>query len=218
MAAPVALFGGRDMVVVAEYFKLFVALVAIVDIPGNIPVYLQQTEKFAKAEMRIAAISAGIATGTVLLFFALLGELLLATFGITLAAFKILGGIVIIAIALELLGIIKTAATTDAIDVGQNPVAVGIFPLAVPLFAGPGAIAAVIAYGHEHFHAQHDLIMTLVIMTVATAVAAGLLAANAISRYLSDTAHKVMNRLLGIVVGSLGVEFILEGIAAFFPG
>jgi len=218
MAAPVALFGGRDMVVLAEYFKLLIALVAIVDIPGNIPVYLQLIEKFAKAERRISAISAGIATGTILLFFALLGELLLATFGITLAAFKILGGIVIIVIALELLGLIKTAATKEAIDGGQNPVAVGIFPLAVPLFAGPGAIAAVIVYGHEDFHARHDLLMTLVIMTVAATVAAGLLAANAISRYFSDTTHKVMNRLLGIVVGSLGVEFVLEGIAAFLTG
>jgi multiple antibiotic resistance protein len=103
-------------------------------------------------------------------------------------------------------------------DDNSTPVAVGIFPLAVPLFAGPGAIATVMVYAHEDFHSDHDLIVGGVIVTAAVAIIAGLVAASFVGRFVGSLTQKVLNRLLGMIIGSLGIEFMIEGIAAFFPG
>lgn len=203
----------------SEYLKLLVALMAIVDIPGNVPMFLQQTARFSIGGRLIAALTAGLVSGLILLVFAFYGDVVLASFGITIAAFKILGGIVILLIALEMLGLIgrgggEQGGTLDA----HNPVAVGIFPLAVPLFAGPGAISAVMVYAHDDFHSDHDLIVAALVVSTAAAIVVGLSLASFVGRFMGPTTQQVLNRLLGMIVGALGVEFILEGIASFYPG
>jgi len=202
----------------AEYVKLIVALLAILDLPGNVPMFLQQTLRFSAGGRLVTALTAGIATGIILLAFAVFGEALLASFGITLAAFKVLGGIVILIIALEMLGLREATLEADADGDEANPIAVGIFPLAVPLLAGPGAIAAVMVYAHEKFHSDHDLIVATVIATASAAIVLVFFAAMFAGRFIGPVSPRVMNRLLGMIVGALGVEFMLEGVAAFFPG
>jgi len=203
----------------AEYLKLFIALIAIIDIPGNIPVFLQQTQRLDFAARVIAAATAGIATGIILFAFAMYGDVILDAFGITISAFRILGGLVVLLIALDMLGLVRTSAVAaDPDDPEANhPVAIGIFPMAVPLFAGPGAITAVMIYAHQEFHSDHDLIVTVLIVSAATAVAVGLSFASVLARWIGPTTQVVLNRLLGMIVGALGVEFILEGIQDFFP-
>lgn len=97
------------------------------------------------------------------------------------------------------------------------PVAVGIFPMAVPLFAGPGAISIVMVYGHKATQSDHDLIVGAVIATASLAVIVGLTLAAAVSRFLGPITQSVINRLFGLIIGTMGVEFILEGAAATFP-
>lgn len=206
------------MIESAEYLKLLIALVAIIDIPGNIPIFVQQTSKLTPLERAVAAITASTATCIILLTFAFFGEAVLSSFGITIAAFKILGGIVVLLIALELLGLKGEPATQSDNDPSTSgPIAIGIFPLAVPMFAGPGSITAVMVYAHEDFHSNHDLIVMSVVASAAVILAVGLLLAGLLSRFIGPTAQVVMNRLLGMLVGALGVEFILEGLAEFFP-
>ncbi|MEM9045194.1 MAG: MarC family protein [Pseudomonadota bacterium] len=205
------------MIDTAEYIKLLIALLAIVDVPGNVPMFLQQTQKMSTAGKLLAALTAGVATAAILLLFAFFGHAVLDAFGITLPAFKILGGVVIFLIALEMLGL-RPGGHSDAHGGHQtNPVVVGIFPMAVPLFAGPGTISAVMVYSHEEFHSDHDLIIMLLIVTVSAAIVIGMAGASAVSRLISPLTQDIMNRLLGMIVGALGIEFILEGIGAFFP-
>jgi multiple antibiotic resistance protein len=209
------------MIEVTEYAKLLIALLAIVDIPGNVPLFLQQTARFSTTDRLTVSLTTGVTAGAILLAFAFFGEAVLATFGITIAAFRILGGIVILLIALDMLGFVGSEDPSSQPfggDDNSTPVAVGIFPLAVPLFAGPGAIATVMVYAHEDFHSDHDLIVGAVIVTAAVAIIIGLVAASFVGRFVGSLAQKVLNRLLGMIVGSLGIEFIIEGIADFFPG
>lgn len=198
-----------------EYVKLLVALVAIVDIPGSVPLFLQQTGAMSAAKRRIAALTAGLATAAVLFVFAFFGEIVLEAFGITLPAFKLVGGIVILIIALEMLGL-WSGGESVADGGGDHPVAVGIFPMAVPLFAGPGSISAVMVYAHEDLNSSHDLILALLIGAVALAITVGLMAAGLLASVIGPLTQVVMNRLLGMIVGALGVEFILEGAGEFF--
>lgn len=201
----------------AEYLKLMVALVAIIDVPGTVPVFLQQTHAMTVVEKRVTAISAGVATAAVLLVFAFVGDLVLEAFGITIESFKILGGLVILIIALDMLGFLGGAAGSFADGESNHPVALGVFPMAVPLFAGPGAISTVMVYAHRDFHSNHDLIVALLIVTVSVLIIVGLMTAVALTRLIGPVAQRVINRLLGMIVGALGIEFIVEGVLASIP-
>lgn len=200
----------------AELLKLSVALLAIVDIPGNIPMFIQQTSKMPPRDKRLTALVAGIATATVLIAFAFFGEAILIQFGIMIDAFRILGGLVVLLIGLDLLGLLGSNAIDYGDSENPNPVITGVFPMAVPLFAGPGAITVVMVYAHDADHPAHQFQMAGVILIVCALIVLGLLLAGAVSRLIGDVAQTILNRLLGMIVGALGVEFILEGIVGFF--
>ncbi|MEM1385156.1 MAG: MarC family protein [Pseudomonadota bacterium] len=200
-----------------ELIKLTVALVAIVDIPGNIPMFLERTGAMTARERQTTAVVAGLATGLLLILFANAGEAILSTFGISIEAFRVLGGIVVLLIALSMLGLLGDDSDPQGGAAEGGPVVVGIFPLAVPLFAGPGAITAVMVYAHApDKHSGHDMHVSLVIVSVSLLIVAGLVAASLLSRLITPVAQTVMNRLFGMIVGALGIEFMLEGIAGFF--
>ena len=202
---------------VSELVKLSIALIAIIDVPGNIPMFLQRTASMSPGERRLTAVVSAIATVAILLSFAHAGEPILETFGITIDAFRILGGLVVLLIALDMLGLLGASAIAYGDEEEANPVVTGVFPLAVPLFAGPGAISAVMIYAHEmDQYASHDVYVSLIIVVVGAFLCLGLLLASVLGRLIGPVAQNVMNRLLGIIVGSLGVEFILEGLAGFF--
>ncbi len=205
----------------AEYTKLLIALIAIIDIPGNVPVFLSQTSRLSQSGRQIAAFTAAVATALILLLFAVAGQAVLSTFGISIASFKVLGGLVVLIIALDMLGLLREEEELHSQPASTHgPVAIGIFPLAVPLFAGPGAITAVMVYAHEDFHPGDDLhavIVVLVVLTSAAVLLAGLLLAARLSSLIGPLTRVVLNRLLGMIVGALGIEFVLEGLAEYFP-
>ena len=204
-----------------EYFKLLIALLAIVDVPGNIPVFLQQTSQMKLADRILTAAVAGVATCLILIAFGIFGQSILKTFGISIASFKIMGGLVVLLIALDMLGVLRISANGDQNTlVAANPIAVGIFPLAVPLFAGPGAITAVMVYAHADFHIGHDLhdaVIIGVIGSVALMITIGLCVATIAGQFIGPVTQSVLNRLLGMIVGALGIEFILAGLSGYYP-
>ena len=205
----------------AEYLHLFAVLIAMVNVPGNLPMFLERTQDSSPSERRTVAVTAALATGTVLLVFAFAGEGILGSLGISLAAFKVLGGVVILLIALDMLGFLGERSA-DQGRTADNPVEVGIVPMAIPVFAGPGAISTVMVYTHKEADPSltpfsNDLMVAAVIVLVAAIILAGLIAASALSRFLTPLVQHVLSRVLGMVVGALAVEFILEGLAAFFP-
>lgn len=197
-----------------EFIKLTIALIAVIDIPGTVPIFLQQTGPMSPGARRLTALVAGVATAAVLLVFANFGELILSTLGITIDAFRILGGIVMLLIALEMLGLIGDPHGSYRVAEHPNAIATGIFPMAVPLSAGPGAITAVMIYAHQaDVSDSHDAHVSLIILVVSACVAAGLFMVSLVGHLIGQTAQTVLNRLLGMIVGALGVEFILEGVA-----
>ncbi|MCP4982900.1 MAG: MarC family protein, partial [Gammaproteobacteria bacterium] len=115
-----------------------------------------------------------------------------------------------------LLGLTPQIGGVGTAQTKVNPIAIGIFPMAVPLYAGPGTISTVMVYAHEETHSSHDLIVTLLIATVGVVIIVGLLAATMVSRLLGPLTQQVIDRLLGMIVGALGIEFILEGVETYF--
>ena len=202
----------------AEYVKLRVALVAIIDIPGNIPIFLQQTGKLDERQRMITALTATVATCGILMIFGIFGQQVLAGFGISIASFKVLGGLVVLLIALEQLGLRpEPPIDPEAASADTGPIVLGIFPLAVPMMAGPGAITAVMVSSHDDYHAHHDIIVIAVILTACVLLLVSLLATCFLGRIIGPISQIILNRLMGIIVGALGIEYMLDGLAEYFP-
>ncbi|MEM8959753.1 MAG: MarC family protein [Pseudomonadota bacterium] len=197
-----------------ELIKLTIALIAVIDVPSTVPIFLQQTRRMSPAARQLTALVAGVATAAVLLIFANFGEVILSSLGITIDAFRILGGIVMLLIALEMLGLIGDPERSYRASKDPNAISIGVFPIAVPLSAGPGPISTVMIYAHQaDVSDSHDAHVSLIILIVSAAVAVCLFLVSLFGHLIGQTTQTVLNRLLGMIVGALGIQFILEGVA-----
>jgi multiple antibiotic resistance protein len=199
-----------------EYTKLLIGLLAIASPLSAIPIFLGLTSDRTPAErQRIALVAASVAAAT-LLVFTFLGKALLSLFGITIEAFQIAGGILLLLMALGMMGALPGATTSDESD-SSGRASIGIVPLAIPLLAGPGAISTILIYAHRHESLAHDLLVSGVIISVMTIVFLTLRLSTVIGPKLGKTGISVLNRIMGLIVAAIAVEFIVDGLAARFP-
>lgn len=196
----------------------FVTLLIIIDPLTVAPIFLGLT-RFANAEhkrsmaLRGTAIAAGI-----LLVFALVGDWLLRTLGIGLPAFRIAGGILLFLIAVDM--VLARQSGLRAITPPESEEAghkddISVFPLAIPLIAGPGAMTSImLLMGRTAGDLQRQAIVLGLTLLVLAITLVCLLGAGRLTRVLGVTGTNVINRVLGIVLAALAVQFILDGIRA----
>ena len=169
----------------------------------------------ARARLHTALRSTLVAT-IVLLLFALLGEVILRSLGISLAALRIGGGILLLLIGIEMAFAISSGATSTTEEETQEAATrqdIAVFPLATPLIAGPGAMGAIIllmAGTDGVFLLQVSVIATLLLVLLLTL--ASMLLATHIYRVLGVTGMHVISRVMGVLLSALAVQFILDGI------
>jgi len=193
----------------------FTTLIVILDPIGLIPIFLSLTSKMPTAKRRQTAVWAAAIAGAVLLFFAVLGDQLLSYLGISLAAFRIAGGLMLFFTAFEMVfGSRRTRqeASTDGADESDNIRTIAAFPLAIPLMAGPGAITACILLAGDvqgQFGAQVALLCVIVAACFASLLC--FLAAEPIDRVIGQTGKIVLTRLLGVLLAALAVQFVADG-------
>jgi multiple antibiotic resistance protein len=201
----------------AEYSKLLIGLLAIVNIPSSIFLFMPLTSEFNEKQKREVALTAAIATALTLVVFTFFGTLVLDLFGISIESFRVAGGLLILLSALKMIGGAGTQAEKQPAPGAHTSVA--ITPLAIPSLAGPGAISTIIVYAHlsEEPSFGHEFVVTVVILTVAAIVFIGLRLAPAIEKKLGQTGVDIFNRVMGLVVAAIAIEFIAAGILGFFP-
>jgi len=149
--------------------------------------------------------------------FALFGEALLKGLGISLASFRIAGGIMLFLIALEMVFEKRTERREDrAAKVASDPEAedVSIFPMAMPMIAGPGSIASVMLLMSRNSGLERSLVVLGAMVTILLLTLAALLAAGPIMRILGAKIEAVITRLLGVLLAALAVQFVLDGVSA----
>ena len=193
----------------------FATAITIIDPIGMIPLTLVATAGAAQRRRRIIN-EAVIVAGVVILVMGLIGHALLAYLGITLPAFTIAGGILLFLIAIDMLfarptGAKQTEEETRAATEASNP---AVFPLAIPMIAGPGTIATVLLLSGLT-HGDEVRVIT-VFLAFATALAVTWLcmsAATYLQRIIGKTGIHVVTRLLGIILAALAVQFVLNGLA-----
>jgi|ERR1700722_1926390 multiple antibiotic resistance protein len=198
-----------------------VTLFVVVDPIGLAPTFLAVTEGLPRRARRNVALRASIIAGAILIGTALLGNWLFGALGISLPAFRIAGGLLLFAIAFEMVLGTRMRREGQAAEeaVEEHVRNIAAFPLAIPLLAGPGAITATVLLAGR---AAGNLLLTGLLLAVVVFVAAScfiaFVLAGRISHMLGLTGNIVLSRLLGVLLAALAVQYVVDGIRALLAG
>src|SRR6202521_4933867 len=204
--------------VVLEFALLAITSVFfLVDPFAVIPLFLAVTADSTPSERRGMARRAAWTCAIVLCSFALAGSLIFKMFGITLPAFKIAGGIILLRIGLDMLQARQstTKATPEETQEGTTKADASIIPLGMPMLAGPGAISTVmVLVGESHTVWQHGIVYATILLTsfISYLILAG---AERVRRYLGETGIRILSRLMGLLLVALAVQFVANGLTDF---
>jgi len=201
------------------FISAFITFFVVIDPPGCAPIYASLTGNATPRDRRIMAIRAVFVATLILLVFALFGEQLLGALGISLDSFRIAGGIMLFIIALEMVFEKRTERREDrAQEVIDNPEVedVSIFPMAMPMIAGPGSIAALMLLTSKHDGIENALVIMGALALVLLLTLIGLLLAGPLMRFLGHRVEAVITRVLGVLLGALAVQFVVDGLTASF--
>ena len=201
---------GLTQFAILSFWSLFV----IVDPITVIPVFLAMTRGASQEEQIRMARLASVVACLVLLAFSLAGQRLLRMFGITMPAFQIAGGIVLLIVALDMLQARRTAIkeTPEEQAEGMSKADIAVTPLAVPMLAGPGAMTAVVLLSSKAVSFIHYSIVVSNIFLVSLIVFFVLRLAVLRSTILTPITLKILARLMGLLLAAIAVQFILDGI------
>jgi len=202
-----------------EYLKFFVALLAIVNPVGTLPLFINMTANQTAAARTKNGTMAAISMGIILLVVLFSGEAILGFFGISVDSFRVGGGILILLMAISMLNAkmsnVKQTREEELDSAERDSVAV--VPLGTPLLAGPGAISTVVLYAQRSSSPLHYTYMVLVIVMLACLTACLFRLAPGITNLLGKTGINIVTRLMGLIMAAMGVEFIAHGLKQLFP-
>ena len=199
-----------------EYVRLAVGLLALINPLTVLPIFLGLVQGRPESEKRHISSVASITVLVTLLIFTYFGGALLDLFAITIDSFRIAGGILLLLTALEMMRA-RAGAQTSGEDTEVNITSIGIVPLGIPLLAGPGAIVTTIVDATALPGIAHKVAVSVVIVLVAIAVYVALRLSAKAGTYMSPTAMTIFNRVMGLIIASIAIEFMLGGLAARFP-
>lgn len=202
------------------FISAFVTLFVVIDPPGCAPIYASLTSGASIAQRRSMAIRAVGIAAAILLVFALWGKQLLGVLGIELDSFRIAGGIMLFMIAMDMVFEKRTQRREDrAQKIAETPEVedVSVFPMAMPMIAGPGSIATVMLL-MSRADGMVDRLVVLVAVAVTLVLMLGaLLAAGPLMAILGTKIEAVITRLLGVLLAALAAQFVIDGLKASFP-
>ena len=208
----------------AELFlSAFVTLFVVIDPPGCAPIYAGLTKGANAAQRRNMALRACAIAAAILLVFALFGVDLLAALHIELDSFRIAGGLMLFWIAWEMVFEKRTQRREEraekiAAQHANTPEVedVSVFPLAMPMLAGPGAIAAIMLLMQEAPGLEGSLVVLGALLSVLVLTALALVAAGPLMRLFGDRVEAVVTRLLGVLLAALAAQYVIDGLRGSF--
>ncbi|MDT8375150.1 MAG: YchE family NAAT transporter [Mariprofundaceae bacterium] len=207
------------MIDYAEFTKMFVGLLAIVNPLAVIPLFISMTADESKFQRRKTINMVPFGVAVILLMALFFGDLMLQFFGITIDSFRVGAGILILLMAIAMLHANKSPIrqTDEEADESIEKESVAIVPLAMPLLAGPGAISTVILAAHKSSEAGHYAIIALGIILLSLIIWGILYLSPWISERISATGINIFTRIMGLILAAIAIEFIANGIKGLFP-
>lgn len=202
------------------FFTSFVALLAIVNPIGIVPVFLTLTHGETDKERQHTAYISAFSVGLILLLSAFAGEAILGFFGIGLPSFRVGGGILVLLMAISMLQakqsrIRQSPSEAEYAEEKEN---VAVVPLAIPLMSGPGAISLAIIEGHQAASLESKVALGISVIAVALVALVSLSLAKPIGKALGVTGLNIATRIMGLILASIGVQMIAQGLIKLLPG
>ncbi len=202
--------------IVSYLFNTIISIFVMVDPFAAIPVYLVLTERFTPADVKKTRLKAiYVATG-ILLAFAIAGVGVLHFFGITIAALRIAGGILLLKISLEHLGGNPEKIKLDEEDESLHREDISVVPLAMPMLAGPGAISTIVVQSTRGTNLLSVGLLILAIIFVMWVTYWCLQSSQHLYRLFGKTGLNLLGRIMGILVAAIAIEFIMTGLKDTF--
>ncbi len=201
------------------FLSAFITLFVVIDPPGCAPIYASVTKGASAAQRRNMAVRAVMVAGIILIVFALFGEKLLGALHIELDSFRIAGGIMLFVIAIDMVFEKRTQRREErAQKIIDTPEIedVSIFPMAMPMIAGPGSIASVMLLVAQNDGLDRALVILGALGAVLLLTLAALLAAGPLMRLLGAKTEAVITRLLGVLLAALAAQFVIDGLRGSF--
>jgi multiple antibiotic resistance protein len=205
----------------SAFLVAFTAIFFVVDPFSAVPFFLAMTRDDSEKARRATALRASVTAGAVLAFFALTGEFLFRLLGISLGAFKVAGGLVLLLLALDMIRTqpSRTRITEGEVEAGADKEDIAIVPLAMPLLAGPGSIAICIVLMARTGDAAwwHKVPVLLAIALTAAASFVVLAGATRTEKVLGRTGLAILERAAGLLLVAVAIQFMMDGLSEGLP-
>jgi multiple antibiotic resistance protein len=202
-----------------EFISAFITLFVVLDPPGCAPIYAGLTAGANAAQRRSMAVRACVIAGAILIVFALVGENLLGALHIELDSFRIAGGLMLFLIALDMVFEKRTQRREQRAEKvmaqsNQGPEVedVSVFPMAMPMLAGPGSIATIMLLTSRAHGMEQTLAVLAAMIAVMALSFAALAAAGPLMRVLGDKVEAVITRLLGVLLAARAAQYVIDGV------
>ena len=202
------------------FISAFVTFFVVIDPPGCAPIFASLTRGASAAHRRSMAIRSSVIAWGVLMFFALLGKPMLHALGISLASFRIAGGVMLFMIALDMVFERRTQrreVRAQSIEGTPGADDISVFPMAIPMISGPGSIASAMLWVSRADDIGQVLTVLAAITVVILMTLVILLAAGPLMRLIGERMEAMITRILGVILAALAAQFIVDGLKQSFP-
>lgn len=199
-----------------DILATFIVFFAVIDPVGTVPVFIAVTDRFDQKTKRRIALLAAVISALILIFFVVVGELILKALAIPLPAFQISGGIVLFIFALNMIfGDSKPEEEIKLLKRDHRDTA--IFPLAVPSIASPGAMLAAVLLTENAIFSLWEQAQTVLVMLLVVVLAYILmLLAGWINKMIGSSGASVVSRIMGLILSSVATTNILAGLGEYY--
>lgn len=207
----------------SDYIQITIGLVTIFSPFSALPIFVSLTSNATLLEKYDTAKKTSIAAGIVALISVWFGQYVLLFFSISISSFKIAGGILLLLMAINMLNAKTPSAKNtkeeleEAHEKSTNISEVAIVPLAIPLISGPGSISTMIIFAQKDSSFLHLVYMSIIILLITSFIFFVLRASTFITRKLGITGINIISRVMGLILASISIEFIISGLKTVFP-
>jgi multiple antibiotic resistance protein len=202
------------------FSSALITFLVIIDPPGCAPIFASLTKGGSPEHRRAMAIRSSLIAWAILMFFALLGRPLLHALGISLASFRIAGGIMLFFIAIDMVFERRTERRekrAEELEANDEAEDISVFPMALPMITGPGSIASAMLWVSRAETPVHVAVVLAAITVVILITMVTLLAAGPLMRLIGDKVEAAITRILGVILAALAAQFVIDGLKQSFP-
>lgn len=203
------------------FFNAFATMFVTIDPPGLAPIFLAVTANMSPELRRSVAFRSCLIAFIILVVFALAGDSILTLLGVSIASFRVAGGLLLFWTAFEMVfekRQQRKSATAERVVDMSDAHHLAVFPLAIPMISGPGSISASVLLASQAPELLTLAAFLVLILAVITLVYIVFLIADQLDRYITETARAVLTRLLGVLLSALAVQFIADGVRELAAG